>query len=247
MKKLDFYRNSIEKLEEIISAFEQELERPALKGGSFAYKSPTLKHICFLKAIRIISGLNALVVLLEAGYLTEMGVLLRTIGECVNDIYFLLEKFPDKTPEVEKYISIFLNKDADELQIVEDETKRIRRTKARTILASRVRVLAEHMNLLVDRDAVYKNYDTYSGYVHACYPNIMELYVGGSAGKFHLQGFKKSSRTRDWEKALVDFIRITILVFGYMAEQYDKPELIHKIRELMNWFEKQATQLIPTR
>ena len=142
MKKLDFYRNSIEKLEETISAFEQELERPALKRGSFAYKSPTLKHICFLKAIRIISGLNALVVLLEAGYLTEMGVLLRTIGECVNDIYFLLEKFPDKTPEVEKYISIFLNKDADELQIVEDEAKRIRRTKARTILASRVRVLA---------------------------------------------------------------------------------------------------------
>jgi len=241
MNRVNIYKKSIQRLEEIIGHFESELEKPTIINGKYGYKSPTLKHICFLKGVRIISGLNALLVLCQAGYVTEMGVLLRTIGECINDIYFLLEHYPRKRPEVEKYIAAFLNENVDELKIVEDEKKRTKRTKARTIIASRVRFLSEHMNLHIDGEIVYKNYDTYSGYVHACYPNIMELYDNGESSKFYISGLKDKERIKEWEKILIDFTRSTILVFGYMAEKYHKRKLIHKIREVIGWFEKQTS------
>lgn len=246
MNRVDIYKKSIQRLEEIIGHFESELEKPTVVNGRCGYKTPTLRHICFLKGIRIISGLNALLVLYRAGYVTEMGILLRTINECINDIYFLLENYPHKTPEVEKYIATFLNENVDELKIVEDESKRIKRTKARTIIASRVRFLSEHMNLHIDREIVYKNYNIYSGYVHACYPNIMELYGNGLNGKFHMSGIKDSRKMKEWEKVLVDFARSTILVFGYMAEKYHKKDLTHRIREAIDWFEKQNSLMTTT-
>lgn len=243
MKEIDIYRKSIGHLENVVGAFEKELEKPELIHGAFAYKSPTIKHVCFLKAVRIVSGLNALLVLLQAGYVTEMGVLIRTIGDCINDIYFLLEHFPDKTPEVEKYTSDFFNEDIDEAGIAQNQEKKIHRTKARKIYASRARLLSEHINFSVRRDMVYKIYSAYSGYVHAGYQNIMELCGDRPPYKFHLRGMKGTSRIRDWEKILAALIRSAILVFGYMAEKYEKSELIQQIRTIMDWFEDEMTHL----
>jgi hypothetical protein len=247
MNEIDVYIKSIGHIEDIIGVFEQELEKPELIDGAFIYKSPTVKHVCFLKGIRIVSGLNALLVLLQAGYVTEMGVLIRTIGDCINDIYFLLEHFPDTTPEVEKYISNFFNEDIDELNIAEDYDKKTHRTKARKIYASRARLLSEHINFAVCRDMVYEIYSAYSGYVHSGYPNIMEMYDGPPPYKFRLRGMKGTPRIRDWETIFIAFIRSATLVFGYMAEKYNKTELIHEIRKIMTWFEKEMTYVKPER
>ena len=241
MKEIDIYKKSIGHLKNVVSAFEKELEKPESIHGAFAYKSPTIKHVCFLKAIRIVSGLNALLVLLQAGYVTEMGVLIRTIGDCINDIYFLLEHFPDKTPEVEKYISDFFNEDIDEAGIAQNQEKKIHRTKARKIYASRARLLSEHINFSVRRDMVYKIYSAYSGYVHSAYPNIMELYGGTPPYNFHMQGMKETPRIGDWETILIAFIRSATLVFGYMADKYDKVDLVQEIRRILDWFEKEMT------
>jgi len=88
---------------------------------------------------------------------------------------------------------------------------------------------------------VYTIYSAYSGYVHSGYPTIMEIYGGRPPHKFHLRGMKGTSRMKDWEAILTAFIRSATLVFGYMAEKYDKAELVHEIRKIMNWFAKQAT------
>jgi hypothetical protein len=239
MNNIDVYRKTIDHLEKVIGVFEQELEKPGLIDGAFVYKSPTVEHVCLLKGIKIVSGLNALLVLFEAGYVTEMGVLMRTISDCINAIYFLLEHFPDTTPEVEKYISNFFGEILDEPEIAPDEGKKKYRTKVKKIHASRARLLSEHINFSIARDMVYKNYSAYSGYVHAAYPNIMETYGGEQPYKFHLQGMKGTPRIKDWEEVFIAFIRSATLVFGYMAEKYDKAELIHEIRKMMGWFEKQ--------
>jgi len=240
MDKTEVFRKSIDHLENIIGVFEQELERPEFIHGAFVYKSPTVKHVCFLKSIRIVSGLNALLVLLQAGYVTEMGVLIRTIGDCINDIYFLLEHFPETTPEVGKYISNFFNESIDEPEITLNDTRRIYRTKARKIYASRARLLSEHINFPIGQDMVYKIYSAYSGYVHASFPSIMEIYGGNPPHKFHLQGMKGTSRIKHWERILIAFIRSSALVFGYMAEKYNKVDLIHEVRKMMNWFDKET-------
>lgn len=239
--EIDVYRKSIDHLERVIGVFEQELDKPERIHGAFVYKSLTVKHVCLLKGVGIVSGLNALLVLFQAGYVTEMGVLIRTIGDCINDIYFLLERFPDKTPEVEKYIANFLSEDIGDLTIVQDQEKKIHRTKARKIYASRARLLSEHINFPVGREMVYKIYSVYSGYVHAAYPNIMEMYGGRPPHKFHLRGMKGTSRIKDWEEILITFIRSATLVFGYMADKYDKVDLVQEIRRILDWFEKEMT------
>lgn len=241
MNETDTYRKSIDHLENVIGAFERELEKPELVHAAFVYKSPTVKHVCLLKGIRIVSGLNALLVLFQAGYVTEMGVLIRTIGDCINDIYFLLEHFPDITPEVEKYLSNFFSEDLEETSIAQDQERKTHRTKARKIYASRARLLSEHINFSVGRDMVYKIYSVYSGYVHAAYPNIMEMYGGEPPHKFHLQGMKGTPRIADWEEILIAFIRSTTLVFGYIAEKYDMTDLVQEIRRVLDWFEREMT------
>ena len=247
MNKIDVYRKSIDHLEKVIGVFEEELEKPELMDGAFMYKSPTVKQVCLLKAVRIISGLNALLLLLKAGYVTEMGVLMRTIGDCINDIYFLLEHFPDKTPEVERYISNFFNEGIEEPEIVESMNKPVYRTKVKRIHASRARLLSEHINFAVCRDMVYKIYSAYSGYVHSAYPNIMELYGGEPPYNFHLQGMEGTSRIRNWETIFIAFIRSATLVFGYMAEKYDKPDLVEEIRGILDWFEDEMTYVEHTK
>jgi len=247
MDKIDIYRKSIDHLESIIHAFKRELEEPELVHGVFVHKSPTIKHVCLLKGVRIVSGLNALLVLFQAGYLTEMGVLIRTVGDCMNAIYFLLEHFPDKTPEVEKYISNFFNGGIGEPEIVESMNKPVYRTKVKRIHASRARLLSEHINFAVCRDMVYKIYSAYSGYVHSAYPNIMELYGGEPPYNFHLQGMKGTSRIKNWETIFIAFIRSATLVFGYMAEKYDKPDLVEEIRGILDWFENEMTYVEHTK
>jgi hypothetical protein len=92
---------------------------------------------------------------------------------------------------------------------------------------------------------VYKTYSAYSGYVHAAYRNIMEMYGGQPEPKFRMQGMKGTTRISDWEAIFVAFVRSTALVFGYMAEKYEKVDLIHEIRKMLSWFERQLAQMEP--
>jgi len=237
MKKVEIYKKAIERLADFVEAFESELEKPRLRHGGYVYEEPTVKHVCLLKAVRIVSGANALLVLLEAGYVTEMGVLIRTVGDCVNDIYFLLEKFPEIPVDVEKYIANFFSESIEDVEILEDNRK-VHRTKVRKIHASRARLLSEHTNLYIDRDMVYRIYSAYSGYVHAGFQSIMELY-GGLPPKFHLDGIKGTPRVLHWEQRFISLLRRATLVFGYMAEKYNKPDLVRQVRNLIDWFDKE--------
>ncbi|MHC4211987.1 MAG: hypothetical protein ACYSWP_01315 [Planctomycetota bacterium] len=243
MNGIDFYKEAVDRLEEIVKVFEQELDKPKFAHSAYTYENPTVKHVCFLKSIRIIGGLNALLVLLEAGYATEMGVLMRTISDCINAIYFLLESHPEPSYDAKKYISNFFSENIEDVELAPDQNRRIHRTKVKKIHASRARLLSEYINFSVGRDMVYKNYSAYSGYVHSAFPNIMETYTGQPDEKFLTHGMKGSARIKEWEKILANFIRSSMLVFGYMAEQYEKVDLIHTIRKTMGWFEKRMSEL----
>jgi len=239
MNKIDVYRKALDNLEGIIAKFEQELEKPELVHGAFVYRSPTVKHVCLLKAVRVVSGANALLVLLQAGYVTEMGVLIRTVGDCINDIYFLLENFPETAPEVEKYVANFFSDGIpEEFDILEEASRKIPRTKVRKIHASRARLLSEYTNLAIDRDLVYRIYSAYSGYVHAGFHSIMELCNRSAPHRFRLKGIKEPVRIHHWEVRFIALLRRTTLVFGYMAEKYNKPDLIREIRNTIDWFDR---------
>ena len=68
----------------------------------------------------------------------------------------------------------------------------------------------------------------------------MEMFGGHPQPEFHLRGMKEMPRVKDWRQILLEFIRSTILVFGYMAEKYCDEDIVQEIRRTLEQFEKET-------
>jgi hypothetical protein len=61
----------------------------------FRYATPGAEHFCLLKAVRVVSALNAALELARCGYAQEIGVLMRTLVECTTHIEYVLSARDD--------------------------------------------------------------------------------------------------------------------------------------------------------
>jgi hypothetical protein len=106
-------RSRIEPLERLVQLFADSLEQPKLyrfdSDRGFRFETPDIRHFCLLKAIRVVSALNAALELVRGGYTQEFAVLLRTLVECTTHIEYVLD--PDESEqhraEVKKYVEAF--------------------------------------------------------------------------------------------------------------------------------------------
>jgi hypothetical protein len=155
-----------------------------------------------LKGVRVISGLNASISLLEKGFVQEIGVITRTIIEFLNDITFIQGglnggKFSEHQQEM---LDIFFKDDvrtAQELMASDSKRPGIIRRK---IYAALSKFFNPH-NPYRAQKIVKIGEDVFSGYVHGCYPHIMELY--SEPGGFQLEG--TSERIPEGVKYLAAF------------------------------------------
>ena len=87
-------RTATETLEIAFQAVESLIEKPVFvdngHNSRFKYLSESLDAAILQKAARLVSGLNAALVLLENGFIQELGVIFRTLDEFFQDIIFLL-------------------------------------------------------------------------------------------------------------------------------------------------------------
>jgi len=83
-------KTAIRLLEHTVNTLLEKIDKPIRRpDGHFRYKNPTKEHLKILKAVRIVSGLNSMVVLLEKGFTQEVGVIARTLNEFLTQIDFL--------------------------------------------------------------------------------------------------------------------------------------------------------------
>ena len=61
----------------------------------FEYPEQSAKVTALLKLVRAAHGVGAIDLLCRAGFFIDFGALIRCINDSVNEIYFLLEEFPD--------------------------------------------------------------------------------------------------------------------------------------------------------
>ena len=77
--------------------------------GGFRYDAPDVRHFCLLKAVRVVSALNASFELAKWGYTQEIAALMRILVECTRHIEYVLD--PDDSEEhqsnVRKYVREF--------------------------------------------------------------------------------------------------------------------------------------------
>lgn len=187
----------------------------------YRFGEKSVEQALIQKLARLVSGLHAIRLLLNNGYLQEQGVLQRTLDELNEDIYFLAIGIIDNdiTELHKKYLETFYA----EPKIVEGiEGSQTPRKKTRFYLATRKdiriylrkRFSKESPDPLIKGDEAIDNLsDFYSGFVHAASPQIMDMCFGNPP-RFKIAGMLgtplvDSSRGDAWNyyfRALQSFV-----------------------------------------
>jgi hypothetical protein len=100
-------------LERVVEIFTGLLPAPTFYTSAvdryFRYDNPDVRHFCLLKAVRIISALNASFELARKRYTQELATLMRIISECARHIEYVLDSDDSvqHTSNVQKYLREF--------------------------------------------------------------------------------------------------------------------------------------------
>ena len=147
----------------------------------FEYEEHFAKVVAILKLVRGAQGVAALEMLCCRGLFIDLGAVFRCVLDCEAEIYFLLEQFPQTSSNVDQFVKSFFESTIEGHLFMEAhpvQTKKIR--------SAMVRVLKDsHDNDTLAR--LQNIYKTFSGYVHANYSHIMEIYNGATCS-FNLAG-----------------------------------------------------------
>jgi hypothetical protein len=120
-------RSRVTLLERVIKLFADSLVQPRLyqygQDRGFRFETPDVRHFCLLKAVRVVSALNAALELARCGYTQEIAVLMRTLVECTTHIEYVVDPTNSEKhqSEVKKYIETFF---ADSRRDPEAEIKK---------------------------------------------------------------------------------------------------------------------------
>lgn len=231
-------------LERVIAIVSDSLREPDMfrwnTDRGFRYSDADIRHFCLLKAVRVVSALNAGLKLARGGYIQEIGVLLRTIAEFTTHIEFVIDPNDDEKhkAEVEKYLRAFFS-DGERFPGAEIVKAQVRQGFVHESLGKTLDKIAEQQGDTVDRvpaATLYSNtYRIFSNYVHGKYPEIMDLY-GGTPGRFHLQGMSGTPKDSECVELLATFITTATNTFVLMIQGLNLRPLIEADAVLGPWY-----------
>ena len=61
----------------------------------FEYSKHSLEEVVILKLIRAAQGVKSQVILCKEGMFIDMSALFRCVKDCIEEVYFLLEQYPE--------------------------------------------------------------------------------------------------------------------------------------------------------
>ena len=161
---------------------------------AFRYAEKTIHQALVQKLARLVSGLHAARLLMEAGFVQEQAALQRILDEITEDISFLSFAVVsgESTPWHKTYLDAFFQEEFDPSAVVASSGDRaaVPRKKIRAYMdrvASGPKGSSKHL------DASRTVSKAYSGYVHAASPQIMDMY-GGNPPRFHVRGMRGTER-----------------------------------------------------
>jgi hypothetical protein len=193
----------------------------------FEYPSQTIEVVVVLKIIRAAQGVHAMDVLCRTGLFVDMGAIYRCVGDCKAEVYFLLEEYPKQSSNVQKFLCEFYSKTIDgHLASTEEpvQTKKIHNAIVRSLTGN-------------EQDETTKRnltnvYKTFSGYTHAGYSHIMQMYGGSrSHQSFNISGIPSQAQ-RDMHMQLVlEAHKSLLYVMAYVATTFGLVKLHRDIMQ----------------
>ena len=210
--------------------------RPSLFGPTglqwYRFPDETILQVAAVKAVRIVSGLNATFRLAEQGYSVEAAVVLRTVDDFVDEITFLLEGYQSGAPTRahQDFLKHFFGETVESTEQMLVDGSRPDRVKKKSIQAGQARYLNPD-----DPDAPRKMVKAidrgFDGYVHGAYPHSMELFDPNRAsGTFRMEGVDGTPYQATILTHLALYVSRALSVFGMVAlhigEQALREELV---------------------
>jgi hypothetical protein len=241
-------RSRIEPLERFIHVFAASLTQPLFYHSGhehygFRYGKPDVRHFCLLKAVRAVSALNAALELARSGFAQEIAVLMRTVIECTTHIEFVLSGSQlDGTlsPDAAKYMNAFF---ADYKRGHASDIKRaqVRQSIVHDVLGKELDMIREQReradaDVNVPAAVRYSNvYLEFSNYVHAKYPEVMDLY-GGKPGHFHVRGMRGTPKDAENLQRLDTFIDTASTTLRLVVNYLKLHDLVKLDAKLAAWW-----------
>lgn len=220
-------QNRVVILETVIDILSNILPAPKLhvsaEGRGFRYENPDVRHFCLLKAVRVVSALNAAIELARRGYVQELATLMRVVEGSRKHIEYVTEVDDGEQhrANVAKYLREFF-----------DDTVRDPEAEIKGVLI-RERIINEQLGRTLDRLAAESGEDmtsrvpaaklyhrssrAFSFYVHARYPETMDLY-GGRPGRWHLRGMHGTPKDSENLETLDSFVTGASTAFVTMIQ-----------------------------
>ena len=187
----------------------------------YEYQDRSPKVVAVLKLVRAAHGISALNLLCRGGLLIDFGVIMRCVDDCVAEIYFLLENYPQGSTAVDRFVDAFFETTID--GFLGDITP----TASRKIRAAMVRALKgrhdDAMQKITER--IHK---TFSGYVHANYSHTMEVYNGRTAS-FNLAGVPSVTQREERMLLVNEAVKSVLNAAAFTAYVLGKSDLLHEI------------------
>jgi hypothetical protein len=216
----------IKRLEGWLSRIGDTLDRPIWDGETFVYKKVTAKHVAYLKAVRAVSSLHALPLLYQRGLVIDGGTIVRCINEALSEIFFVLENYPTMSSKVERFIDHFSSTQAD------TDEKEPHPVPSRKIHSAQARLFEKQLNFSDMIRKIRNIYVTFSGYVHAQYPHILEIYGGRAPHlKFNTSGVLSTEKRQFYAKLIEATIDSTEIAIAFIAFKLGMNDLFLEIRD----------------
>lgn len=202
----------------------------------FRYVEKTVHQALVQKLARLVSGLHAARLLMEAGFVQEQAALQRILDEITEDISFLSFSviFGEVTPLHQTYLEAFFQEEFDPSDVVTSSSERamVSRKKIRAYIdrvSSGPKGSSKHL------DASRTVSKAYSGYVHAASPQIMDMY-GGNPPSFHMRGMRGTERHVEHRADIWNYFYRGILAFAISAKAFGDEDLFASIRDFCDEF-----------
>jgi hypothetical protein len=163
---------------------------------------------CFLKNVKCVSTLYGILSLLKAGHAQEANALIRIVGDCANEVLYLLTP-KGENGEYDKNQMKFLNDFfQEEFNRPHDplgsEQKRDQVGIAK-IHAGFGKMLGEILNPHDAAEMARTEHKTFSGYIHGAYPHIMEM-TGGPTVGFRMKDMLGTPRIDEAEQQFITYL-----------------------------------------
>lgn len=237
--RIEYLRKYVTLLDQAVCAFNRRIHQPLFDltmGGRFRYEEPNPVTFLVLKMARVVTAFYATLSLTKDGLFQDAGAICRIIIECSHDVDFVMEgltkdPFPVDKQEV---VDNFFN---NEIQTPEEMLSTMKKPPTiprKKIYPSVGRLLSPDNPDRPQRIAKVLE-ETFSGYVHASYPHIMEMYEG-TGKEFHMNGVQM--RIPGWIKQVALRIHPSFNQFAIFAKALDlqdlKSQLVASVKELEN-------------